>query len=152
MNEIEQQAFIFGNIFVLANRLQVLGDAFDKNITIKQWLFLACVAQFKSAPTVSEVAEHIGYSRQNAKRMADALEQREFVRIVKDNTDARALRIHLTPKFNDYFESRRQKEVAFIQNLFHGFDLKLTSGLYQGLIQLTENMITMEKENAEVKE
>lgn len=39
MNELEQQANIFGTIFVLSNRLQVLGDAFDKNITIKQWLF-----------------------------------------------------------------------------------------------------------------
>lgn len=32
MNELEQKAYIFGAIFALSNKLQVLGDTFDKNI------------------------------------------------------------------------------------------------------------------------
>lgn len=152
MNELEQQSFIFGSIFVLSNRLQVLGDAFDKNITIKQWLFLASVAQFKEMPTISEVADHIGYSRQNAKRIAAALEESGFLTISKDKNDARALRIGLTVKFNDYFALRREKELEFMQNLYNGFDSELINGFYKGLVKLAANITIMENKNAEIKE
>ena len=70
MNELEQKACIFAVIFTLSNKLQVLGDEFDRSITIKQWLFMAAVSKFNAPPTISEVANFIGYSRQNAKRIA----------------------------------------------------------------------------------
>ena len=79
MNELEQKAFIFGTIFTLSNRLQALGDEFDKNITTKQWLFILGVSKFKEPPTISEVANRIGYSRQNAKRIAAALHKTGYV-------------------------------------------------------------------------
>jgi len=152
MKELAKQAYIFGTIFVLANKLQVLGDAFDKNITIKQWLFLASVAQFKEPPTVSEAADYIGYSRQNAKRLAAALEQNGFVTIAKDKNDARALRIALAPKFETYFRERGEREAEFIRELFNGFDQELIDGLYRSLVQLAHNIEKMEKENEKSKE
>jgi len=63
MDELEQKAYIFAVIFTLANKMQVLGDDFDKNITIKQWLFMVYVSKLSEPPTVTEVANFIGYSR-----------------------------------------------------------------------------------------
>jgi len=140
MNELEQKAYIFGTIFTLSNQLQVLGDEFDKNITIKQWLFILGVSQFNEPPTISEVANFIGYSRQNAKRIAAALQQRGFVEIVKDSNDARALRIGLTPKCREYFEKRDKREIEFLEKIFTGFDAELTHSLYKGLIRLELNI------------
>ena len=122
MNELEQKAYIFGTIFTLSNKLQVLGDEFDNNITIKQWLFILGVSQFNEPPTISEVANFIGYSRQNAKRIAAALQQRGFVEIVKDINDARALRIGLTPKCREYFEKRDKREIEYLEKIFPGFE------------------------------
>ncbi|OCZ51434.1 MarR family transcriptional regulator [Dehalobacter sp. TeCB1] len=152
MDEMKKQANIFGMIFVLANRLQVLGDAFDQNITIKQWLFLVSVARFEEPPTVSEAADYIGYSRQNAKRLAATLEESGFITISKDKNDARALRIALTPKFNTYFGERRHRELAFMQKLFNGFDPESTDGFYQGLVKIGRNIEMMENENEKIKE
>ncbi|RJE47141.1 MULTISPECIES: MarR family transcriptional regulator [unclassified Dehalobacter] len=152
MDEMKKQANIFGMIFVLANRLQVLGDAFDQNITIKQWLFLVSVARFEEPPTVSEAADDIGYSRQNAKRLAATLAEHGFVTISKDKSDARALRIMLTPKFHTYFAARRQREVEFMQQIFSGFDPELTDRFYQGLVKISRNIEMMENENEEIKE
>ncbi|HCS12076.1 MAG TPA: MarR family transcriptional regulator, partial [Clostridiales bacterium] len=70
MNELEQKAYIFATIFTFSNRLQALGDEFDKKFTTKQWLFILAVSRFKEPPTITEVANFIGYSRQNAKRIA----------------------------------------------------------------------------------
>ncbi|HWP97316.1 MAG TPA: MarR family transcriptional regulator [Syntrophomonadaceae bacterium] len=143
MDDLEQKAYIFGAVFALSNKLQVLGDAFDKNITIKQWLFLVGVSKFDEPPTVSEVANYIGYSRQNAKRIAVALDERGYITIVKDKSDARALRISLTQKCIEYFISRSQIELVFLDKLFTGFDTDLTHGVYQGLTKLAENIEAM---------
>lgn len=140
MSELEQKAYIFGTIFTLSNRLQVLGDEFDKNITTKQWLFLVGVSRFKEPPTISEVANFIGYSRQNAKRIASALHETGYVTISKDRNDARALRIKLNPKCTEYFKKRDKREIEFLERLFTGFDTELTDGVYRGLIRLEQNI------------
>lgn len=140
MEEIEKQAYIFGSIFALSNKLQVLGDAFDENMTIKQWFFLVGVSKFGEPPTVSEVAGFIGYSRQNAKRIAEVLHERGYVTITKDKSDARALRIALTQKCTAYFAERSQREREFIEAIFTGFDTELTSGFCAGIAKLGENI------------
>lgn len=140
MTELEQMAYIFGTIFTLSNNLQILGDKFDKNITIKQWLFLVGVSKFNEPPMISEVANFIGYSRQNAKRIAAALEERGFVEIGKDKNDARALRIKLTQKCTGYFEKRYEREIEFLERIFNGFDAELTCNVYNGFIRLEQNI------------
>lgn len=151
MDELHEKAYIFGTIFTLSNRLQVLGDEFDKNITTKQWLFIIGVSKFEEPPTISEVASHIGYSRQNAKRIAAALHERGYVTISKDKNDARALRIGLTPKCREYFKKRDKREIEFLEKIFAGFDAELTHGVYKGLIKLEQNskaaMLPQEKVN-----
>ena len=41
------QAYIYGGIFTLSNKLQLLGDKFDSNISTKQWFLIAVIASFK---------------------------------------------------------------------------------------------------------
>lgn len=143
MDELEQKAYIFGAIFALSNKLQVIGDRFDKNITIKQWLFLVSISKFEEAPTISEVAHYIGYSRQNAKRMAATLQKGGYLTITRDENDARALRIAQTSKCIEYFAGRGQKEVESLGEIFSGFDAELTAGLYRGLFRLEKNIENM---------
>lgn len=140
MNELEQKAYIFGTIFTLSNRLQVLGDEFDRNITAKQWLFILGVSSFEAPPTISEVANFIGYSRQNAKRIAAALQKSGFIMVSKDENDARALRIQTTSKCTEYFATRDKREIEFLEKIFVGFDAELTNSVYRGLVKLEQNI------------
>lgn len=152
-NEIlEKQAFIFGSILTLANRLQLLGDKLDENITIKQWLMIAIILKCDDpSPTLGEVAEMIGNSRQNVKKMALILEKQGFVSLSKDDHDARMVRIHLTPKCISYFQGRGAKETQFMEVLFEAFDHDLTNDLYKGLIKLADNIARMENGHEEEK-
>jgi DNA-binding MarR family transcriptional regulator len=151
MDELEQKAYIFGAIFALSNKLQVLGDTFDKNITIKQWLFIVGVSKFSEPPTVSEVANFVGYSRQNAKRIAAALQEQGYVAITKDKNDARALRIALTQKCTEYFAGRSQKESEFLDILFTEFENEIIDGLYKGISKLGENIEMILDKNETIK-
>jgi DNA-binding MarR family transcriptional regulator len=154
MNELGQKAYIFATIFTLSNKLQVLGDEFDKNITTKQWLFILAVSTFEESPMISEVANFIGYSRQNAKRIAAALHKTGYVTISKDKNDARALRIKLNPKCTEYFKKRDKREIEFLEKIFTGFDGELTYGVYKGLVRLEQNIkaIMMPKENTTLEQ
>ena len=148
MKEIDQKTYIFGAIFILANRLQKLGDKLDENVTVKQWSLMAIISKCEhTAPTLSEVAEMIGSSRQNVKKMALILENQGFVTLNKDTIDARIIRLSLTPKCMKYFQTRAHKEQEFIENLYQGFDNDLINGLYMGVTKLAENIVKMENEN-----
>lgn len=140
MNDLEAKGYVFGAIFALANKLQVLGDAFDSSITVKQWLFVVGVSKFSEPPTLSEVANHIGYSRQNAKRIALALQDKGFVEVRRDEKDARALRIAVTRQSQEYFAGRGPREVEFLNQLFTGFDMELIHAVCQGLAKLDGNI------------
>ncbi len=152
MDELAKKAYIFGTIFALSNQLQVLGDAFDPNITIKQWLFMASVSKFKDPPTISEAADFIGYSRQNAKRIATALKEQGYVTITKDPYDSRALRIALTPQCTEYFAGRWQKEADFLERLFSGFDAEFIDKFCQSLSKLGKNIEMMVSEHETIKD
>lgn len=119
---MEEKAYIFGTVFILANKLQVLGDRLDRRLTVKQWLFLAGITACESgAPTLSELAARIGSSRQNVKKMAVLLEAQGFVAVNRDDSDARALRLTLTDSCREHFRRREHAEIAFIESLFEGF-------------------------------
>ena len=121
MENREAKAHIFGTIFTLSNKLQLLGDMMDPALTVKQWLLLAGVMQCSGSPTLSEVAARIGSSRQNVKKMAAILEKRGFVRLEKDPADARMLRIRLTDACRAHLRQREGMELRFIDELFEGF-------------------------------
>ena len=145
MDSMNKKAYIFGSIFTLANRLQILGDKMDKNLTVKQWLLLAGLTRYdKEAPTLSEVAVQIGGSRQNVKKMALILEREGFLILKKDSRDARILRLELTNKCKEYLKSREEKEIKFIEELFKDFHTGHLDGLYAGIEKLSDNVNEME--------
>jgi DNA-binding MarR family transcriptional regulator len=147
MDNINEKAYIFGLIFVVANRLQILGDKFDDNLTMKQWLLIASIIKIeKDAPTISEVSNQIGNSRQNVKKMACILEREGFLILKKDPQDARVLRIKLTEKCMNYFKQRGRSESDFFEHLYDGFDKTLVMGLFHGLSKLTDNILELEKQ------
>ena len=145
MDSIDKKAYVFGTLFTLANRLQILGDKLDKHLTVKQWLLLAALTKYaKETPTLSEVAAQIGVSRQNVKKMALILEREEFLILKKDSQDARILRLELTDRCKEYLRNRENKEQKFIDELFQGFPVDLLNGLYSGVEKLNNNVNEME--------
>jgi MarR family transcriptional regulator, transcriptional regulator for hemolysin len=89
----EQQQYVLGSLFLLANKLQIKGDKFlsEDNITLRQWLLTVMILQFKDQhPTLGEVAKLMGTSHQNVKQLANKLKERGFLEIEKDKEDARA--------------------------------------------------------------
>ena len=91
---INYQAFIYAAIHTLANRLQVIGDKIDPALSTKQWFVLAAVSKFKDKPpNIGDIADVLGTSRQNIKKMANILERQGFLRMEKDKNDLRNIQL-----------------------------------------------------------
>lgn len=144
MDDVRDKAYIFGSIFTLSNKLQVLGDKFDKNLTVKQWLLLAGIYKSRSEmPTISEVAGIIGNSRQNVKKMLVILEKEGFVRIENDPNDARVQKIKLTEKCLSHMQQREKRELEFLEQLFEGLEPAEIQGMIRGISKLEKNIVSM---------
>lgn len=146
MKNVKGKAFIFGSIFTLSNKLQILGDRFDKNLTVKQWLLLAGIHNSQNeSPTIGEVAGIIGNSRQNVKKMLLILERLGFVKIENDLNDGRVQKIRMTEKCLDYLKQRERKELEFLEQLFEGFQPSDIQELIRGIWKLEQNIISISR-------
>lgn len=146
LESMEDRTFVFGSLFVVANRLETLLDrAFAAyRITSKQWLLLITVQSlFAEPPTISQVAGAMGTSHQNVKQIAKLLERNGFVRLEKDARDARTTRLLLTDACMAFAEETRHAGEAFMQEAFSGVPDADARGARNTLQTLWKNTLKM---------
>lgn len=100
------------------------------------------VGQFRDyKPTLSEVAKVMGTSRQNLKQLAIKLENKDLLKIEKDENDSRIIRLSITKKSEEFWEKRQDKDIEFITNLFKGLTLDEIDAMYKGFNKLYDNIL-----------
>jgi len=144
----QDQKDLFGMIFMLAQRWQVIGDLELKNsgITTKQWFLLVTLhALFDSPPNLNDLALSMGSTRQNVKQLAINLEKRGFIEIYQDEHDRRVQRFKLTPKNQSFWDARQENDKRFMASLFEDLpsnDIATTRQTIMALLDITEGMLT----------
>lgn len=143
MNRLDKQKFIFGNLFLLANKMQVIGDIYlaADDMTLRQWFLTIAILQFgETPPTLNEVADKMGSTRQNVKQLVTKLLEKGFITIEKDAVDARAMRLKLTRKSKLFWEGREEKDRRFITDLFGNLTDSELSVMCEGLSKLLDTI------------
>lgn len=143
MDALDKKKFIFGCLFLLANKLQVIGDKFlsRDGITIRQWFLTVMILQFHDKPpTLGEVAELMGSSHQNVKQLALKLQQKDFLVIEKDEQDGRVIRLRLTDKSHAYWQTREEDGDRFIKELFRDLTEEEINSISMGFNKLLEKL------------
>jgi DNA-binding MarR family transcriptional regulator len=138
--------YLFGSIFLLSNKLQILGDQYmaADEITLRQWFLTMIIKQFdpQRGPTLTEAAHLMGTSHQNVKQMALKLAEKEFLEFEKDDRDGRSTRLKLTEKSNTFWDSKTSELELFLKRLFSGtnFDgVKAAEKLFKKMLFNVEN-------------
>lgn len=140
MTERENQQFIFGVIFLLANKLQLLGDRVTGEITLKQWLLLNILSQMdEDFPNYNDIAKAVGTSRQNVTKMISALEKKGMVELKPSEVDQRAIYVTLTQKSYDYFSSKNNDGNLLLDKLFNGLSSEETEQVAFQLGRILQN-------------
>lgn len=137
--QIEQR--IFSNIFLLSNQLQAEGDKLTQELTLKQWFFLLYLFKSKmEAPSVNNLAEAMGITRQSLKKMVSLLEEKDFITVKKSSIDSRALSIHPTQKAYDFFQENKTVGNILLDSVFEGITEEELIIVTKVLDQLLNNL------------
>jgi len=147
MDNIDKRYHIFGMLFLLSNKLETLGNNFLGELTTKQWFFMLILMNFfKEPPTLSELADEMGTSHQNAKQIAIKLEEKGFLVVRKDTKDKRVLRLTHTDKIEKYVKLREYKDHFFIEKFFNVLTKEEVKNIYENFTKLLDNIKVIENE------
>jgi len=130
MNRTENEEYIIGCVSLLSNKITQFGDSILPDITFKQWFLLIMISKMElREKSVNSIAEVVGTTRQNVKKMLVPLENKGYVRIEKSNSDARALKVELTEKAYQYFTDNDASTAHETEKLFSAFSTEEIEGL-----------------------
>lgn len=118
LENIDDRYAIYGMVFSLSNRIQMLGDREFDNITLKQQFLMIALELFDEPPTLKEMGELIGCSYQNVKRMAVHLQKEGYLDMVQDVKDKRKLLLINTGKAEKMAELSGEKIADFMSILY----------------------------------
>ncbi len=138
-----QRKAIFSTLFIAGNKLQTLFDNHIAEISLKQFMLLSVVRQSDGQMTFTQLGDMLGCSRQNIKKLADALAKKGFVTICQSPHDTRALCICPTGKAEEFFQkdfAKYQEELKYLFEVYTDAEIKtlflLLSKLYSGINNL----------------
>lgn len=138
---------IFSSIFVIQNRLQTAGEKIQTEISMKQWLLLAMIAACPKPHTLTNLGRLMGCSRQNVKKLATTLEDKDFVCFVDGENNS--VHIELTQKVAGYVSEIGERHTHTLQLLFSEFtdeEIKQLFHLYKKLYTGIEKVENYAKE------
>lgn len=142
--EYNNEYLMFGMMFVIGNRLQVIGDKFYEEITAKQWFVIAMLEVFEeNYPTLNDLSDALGSSHQNVKQLIIKLENKGYVTTFLDEEDRRKMRIRMTQKCVVFKDKYGHKQQEFMKQLFKGIDEKALKTTVATLVQFENNMKSM---------
>ena len=145
MQRTDLEKLLFGGIFFIANKLETVADRYlaRYGLSVKQWMITLVIEEMGDfSPTLSEVSERIGTTRQNVKQIALKLEQKGFVEICRDTTDKRILRLSLTPKCRDFWNTTDEWHLQFICGLFDCLSDAAIETTFEALKTLHDQKLT----------
>jgi DNA-binding MarR family transcriptional regulator len=140
--EIEKEIIV--RIFQTANILQTFldNDLASKNLTTKQFYLMIMMSSFDYNPTISEVSNALGSSRQNCMQLALKLEKNGYIKVEKDELDARSKRLYFTDKAIEFWSERDKNEDSTITKLFgyiNSPDLSTTNHILNRIFEAVNN-------------
>lgn len=115
---MDDRIVIFGSIFTVSNRLQLVMDQQMPDISAKQWFVLTMLSFFNSPPSLIGLANACDSSYQNIKQIVLKLQEKGFVRLEDDAKDKRAKCVIMTDKFEEWGKATTEQADHFVNTLF----------------------------------
>jgi len=138
---MDDKQYIFGSIFLLANKLQAIGDSLGGELPIKQWYLLVMISIMEQElPTMTEVARFVGGTRQNTTRMLQALEKKGYVNLTMVPEDRTSMRVIISQSGKDYLEQTSPVGNAMLEKIFISIDAQSLSTVSDMFRKLFENI------------
>lgn len=134
---------LFAGVFIQENRLHAVYDRYNK-MSCKQWLLMAVCNAFNEPPDLSSLAEAMGCSRQNVKKLALNLEKDGYVTLEKSSVDGRVLCVKKTEKGLQFSRDNTELGIEVHDAIFREFTEEEISLYYQLSIKMMHGIDYLE--------
>jgi len=109
-------------LFSITNKLQMQGDKYLQNLTIRQMLAIPTIIHAPNGKaTINYIAKQLGTTKQNAKQIVDALVKKGYLSIAPSELDKRAVNVTATSGSEEAFRLCSERTDEFVADIFHGF-------------------------------
>lgn len=119
---------IFCNIFIQQNKLQTACEKIQTDMSMKQWLLLAMLEHCPEPKTLTNVGKLMGCSRQNVRKLANALKEKEYLTMTEGVNNAVCLKE--TKKVAEYSGEMDERRGRVLQLMFSEFSEEEIAQLY----------------------
>ncbi|KAF5088869.1 MarR family winged helix-turn-helix transcriptional regulator [Methanobacterium aggregans] len=153
LERLEMEKYILVVLFLVQQRWgYIINKEFAKDgITTKQWLMMVVMGNaFKHDPSMQEVAEAMSTTHQNVKQLATRLEARGFLKIERDKSNKRILRLKFTEESQRYWEGRNGEDVESVSALFQSLDDEEAKTLFEIMGKLERSSETLYKDSKNI--
>ena len=124
-------------LFSVTNKLQMKGDKYLGDLTIRQMLALPAIIHApEGKATINFIAKQLGTTKQNAKQIVSALEKKNYVTASPSESDKRAVNITVTPESEEAYRQCSQRTDMFIADIFSDFTTEDLQTLWELLNKL----------------
>lgn len=136
---------LFGGTFVLANKLQFVGDKLVDGLSTKQWFLLRNMMDMPSepAPTITQIANAMDSTRQNITKMLEVMEREGLVTLKKSETDQRSRSVRITETGLTYVKQTAQNAQGFLDLLYEGMSSEELETAGEVLVKMVQNLQKM---------
>jgi DNA-binding MarR family transcriptional regulator len=127
----------YATLFSIANKVQVKGDQYMKNLTSRQLMTMMAIVHLPEGKTsLNNIARMLGTTKQSVKQLITLLENRGYVLTVPNQSDKRAVNVIITQAGNQVLYDDVVLGVKFFNDLFHDFTLEEIETLWNLLKKL----------------
>ena len=145
---MDKRLIAYVNIFICANQLQTIMDRGLDEITAKQWLALTMIDAFPEPPTLKDVSNMSGVTHQSMRQIINKLVAKDFLEVVPDEKDKRAIRLCKTEKAEQIRNRDTKRNWNFVFELFSCLEENESKIFCTALEKLCEKLNEMkESEN-----
>lgn len=135
---------LFAGVFIQENRLHAVFDRYNE-MSCKQWLLMVVCNAFETPPDLSTLAEAMGCSRQNVKKLAIHLEKDGYITLEKSEKDARSLCVKKTKKGKEFSKDCTELGSLVHQAVFQEFSEEEIVQYYQFSIKMMNGINHLEE-------
>lgn len=150
---VPNELMVYGTLFSLTNRIQTIGDEVIPDISMKQHFILMVVGLFNDkTPSLKDVANIVGCSYQNVKKLATALETKGYLKIERDTIDKRKYNLIKTDKVQTVSSDMDSEIKQFIAVLYKGVTQKQLLSTFTVLQQMDQNLKVLQQSSKKENE
>lgn len=138
---------LFGGTFILANKLQAVGDKVVDGLSTKQFFVLRQMMdmQTEPPPTITQIATEMDSSRQNITKMLESLERQGYVTILENEADHRSRSVRMTEAGLQAAVRTADNAKDFLELLFEGIPDEELRVAGEVLVRMVGNLEKMQR-------